>query len=235
MLKKEGKAGMASEDMEQYLKPTPFVDWDTPAVLEFAREHAGSTADPVERAVRLYYAVRDGMRYDPYDLDLTVEGMRASATLAHRRGWCVTKACLLAACLRAVGVPARLGYADVRNHLTTARMRDAMKTDVFYYHGYTSIFLNGQWLKATPAFNVELCSKFRIRPLEFDGTADSIYHPLDLDGNRHMEYLQYRGEHADLPLDLIIATFLEKYPVPENLAGSMGDFDKDVDKETSGV
>jgi transglutaminase-like putative cysteine protease len=224
---------MDTSDMEQYLRPTPFVDWETREVLQFARENAGSSDDPVDKSVKLYYAVRDGMRYDPYALDLTVAGMRASTTLKNRRGWCVTKACLLAACLRAVGVPARLGYADVRNHLTTARMREAMKTDVFFYHGYTSVHLNGQWLKATPAFNVELCNKFRIRPLEFDGKGDSIYHPFDLDGNMHMEYLNYRGEFADVPLDRIISTFLEEYPVPESFASSMGDFEKDVDEETS--
>jgi transglutaminase-like putative cysteine protease len=219
--------------MDQYLRSTPFVDWETREVYEYARGHAGGAAGPVEKAVKLYYAVRDEVRYDPYDLDLTVEGMRASTTLMRRRGWCVTKACLLAACLRAVGVPARLGYADIRNHLSTARMREAMKTDVFYYHGYTSIFLNEKWVKATPAFNVELCTKFRIRPLEFDGSGDSIYHPFDLDGNKHMEYLNYRGEFADLPLDAIVATFLEKYPTPVDYAAGSADFDKDVEEETS--
>lgn len=224
---------METPDLARYLEPTPFMDWESPEVLSFARENAGGSADPAHRAVKLYYAVRDGMRYDPYQLDLTVEGMRASTTLKNRRGWCVTKACLLAACLRAVGVPARLGYADVRNHLSTARMRAVMQTDVFFYHGYTSIYLDGEWLKATPAFNVELCTKFRIRPLEFDGKSDSVYHPFDLDGNRHMEYLRYRGEHTDVPLADMIATFHREYPVPEDLTAQAGDFEKDVDEETS--
>jgi transglutaminase-like putative cysteine protease len=225
---------MAAPDMEEYLRPTPFIDWDTREVHQFAQESAGSSSDPVDRAVKLYYAVRDGVRYDPYALDLTIEGMRASTTLGFRRGWCVTKAVLLAACLRSVGVPARLGYADIRNHLSTARMREAMKTDIFFWHGYTSVFLNGAWVKATPAFNVELCTKFRIRPLDFDGRSDSIYHPFDLEGKRHMEYLKYRGEFADVPLDRIIATFLEEYPVPESYALEATDFEKDVDEETSG-
>ncbi len=224
---------MEAPDLARYLEPTPFVDWESPEVLSFARENAGGSAEPADRAVKLYYAVRDGMRYDPYTLDLTVEGMRASTTLKNRRGWCVTKACLLAACLRAVGVPARLGYADVRNHLSTARMRAVMQTDVFFYHGYTSVYLDGEWLKATPAFNVELCTKFRIRPLEFDGKSDSVYHPFDLDGNRHMEYLRYRGEYADVPLADMIAAFHREYPVPENLTAQEGDFEKDVDEESA--
>lgn len=220
-------------DMTPYLQPTPAVDSDHPAVIEFARRSAGDAAGPVEQAVRLYYAVRDGIRYDPYKLDLTVEGLMASTTLNNGYGWCVAKAILLAACCRARGIPARLGYADVRNHLSTARMRETMKTDVFFWHGYTSIHLDGAWHKATPAFNIELCEKFRIRPLEFDGRSDSVYHPFDLDGNRHMEYLRNRGEFADLPLDLIIATFRKEYMAGDSvLSGS--DFEKDVDEEISG-
>ena len=158
--------------------------------------------------------------------------MRASTTLAAGRGWCVPKAVLLAAACRAIGIPAALGYADVRNHLSTARMRQQMQTDVFYWHGYTAILLDGRWLKATPAFNVELCDKFRIRALEFDGRKDSIYHPLDLDGRQHMEYLAYRGEFADVPLDDMVADFRKYYPaVSEDLA--QGDFDRDVNVETA--
>ncbi|HXZ83847.1 MAG TPA: transglutaminase family protein, partial [Myxococcota bacterium] len=136
----------------------------------------------------------------------------------------------LAACCRALGIPARLGFADVRNHLSTARMRAAMSSEVFYWHGYTSILLDGRWLKATPAFNVELCRKFRLLPLEFDGTQDSIYHPFDQDGRRHMEYLAQRGEFAEVPLEAMLRTFRERYPGSQLAAGA--DFEADVDAET---
>ncbi|MBS0014390.1 MAG: transglutaminase family protein, partial [Desulfobacterales bacterium] len=122
-------------------------------------------------------------------------------------------------------------FADVKNHLSTKRLRERMKTDVFYWHGYTSIYVNGQWVKATPAFNIELCKKFSLKPLEFDATADSIYHPFDLSGNRHMEYVNERGEFADVPLNLIIETFLEKYPEAGD-AWLNADFDRDVARET---
>ena len=109
-------------------------------------------------------------------------------------------------------------------------MREHMKTDVFYWHGYVSIHLGGRWVRATPAFNVELCQKFRIRPLEFDGRRDSIFHPFDEDGNRHMEYLAQRGEFADVPMDAIAATFHEYY---QGLGvAADGDFEEDVDTET---
>ncbi|MGC9325932.1 MAG: transglutaminase-like domain-containing protein [Desulfomonilia bacterium] len=217
-------------DMQQYLQPTPIIDFETPDVWEYAQKRAGGSSEPREQAVSLYYAVRDSIRYDPYTLDLSIEGLKASTTLRTGRGWCVAKAILLAACCRAHKIPARLGYADVRNHLTTARMREQMKTDIFFYHGYTSIYLDGTWLKATPAFNIELCEKFRLRPLEFDGLNDSIYHPFDLDGKRHMEYLNYRGEYADVPIDDIIATFTREYIVDGSW--NEADFDREVDQET---
>ena len=144
--------------------PTPTIDSDHPSVVAFAAENTEGACDDRERAVRLYYAVRDGIRYDPYNLVLTVEGMRASSALESGRGWCVPKAILLAACCRARGIPARLGFADVRNHLSTERLRRTLGTDVFYWHGYTAILIGGTWVKATPAFNIELCEKFRIKP-----------------------------------------------------------------------
>ena len=217
--------------MTEALQPTPTIDSDHPAVAAFAETQTQGAADDVDRAVRLYYAVRDGFRYDPYSLNLTVPGLRASTTLEAKRGWCVTKAILLAACCRAVGIPARLGFADVRNHLSTERLRQFMGTDVFYWHGYTAIELGGCWVKATPAFNIELCQKFRIRPLDFDGTADSIYHPFDLEGRKHMEYIRFHGEHDDLPLDEMLAAFVEHYS-PSMTESPEGDFDQEVEDET---
>jgi transglutaminase-like putative cysteine protease len=217
--------------MTAALTATPTIDIDHPSVIAFAGQRAEGAQNDVEQAVKLYYAVRDGFRYDPYSLLLTIPGMRASTTLEAGRGWCVPKAILLAACCRAVGIPARLGFADVRNHLSTERMRKFMGTDVFYWHGYTAIQLGGRWIKATPAFNIELCEKFRIKPLEFDGTEDSIYHPFDLEGRRHMEYIRFHGEYDDLPLDEMMAAFVEHYS-PGIVQAQEGDFDREVADET---
>ncbi len=222
-----------NSDMQPYLQSSPIVDFDNREVAAFAKANATESTDRREQAVKFYYAVRDGIRYDPYTIDLSIEGIRASATLKSGRGWCVAKAILLAACCRATGIPARLGVADVRNHLTTQRMRDQMKTDVFFWHGYTSIFLEGVWIKATPAFNIELCERFRLKPLDFDGRSDSIYHPFDLEGKRHMEYLAYRGEFADVPLDEIAETFRREYL--KDASWNEADFQSDVEQETRGI
>tara|TARA_R110002073_G_scaffold74371_4_gene181890 strand:+ start:178 stop:834 length:657 start_codon:yes stop_codon:yes gene_type:complete len=213
------------------LQATSLIDADHPDVIAYANAHYRAADSVRDNAVRLYYAVRDDFRYDPYTLELTITGLRASRVLETQRGWCVTKANLLAACCRAVGIPARLGYADVRNHLSTARMREHMGTDLFVWHGYTDILIDDAWVKATPAFNVELCEKFRLHPLEFDGTEDSIYHPFDLDGRQHMEYVRFHGTYNDVPLAAIVDGMREAYP---NMleAAFTGNFDAEVAAET---
>ena len=220
-----------NSEMRQYLQTSPTIDFDNPAVISFTKKISGDSTDPRNQAISLYYAVRDSIRYDPYSINLSVEGLRASTTLGTGRGWCVAKAILLAGCCRYFGIPARLGFADVRNHLTTARLRELMKTDLFFWHGYTSIYLGGLWVKATPAFNIELCERFRLKPLDFDGRNDSIYHPFDLEGNKHMEYVRYRGEFADVPIDQVIDTFRREY-APDDSSLKEADFDRDVEIET---
>ena len=224
---------MESTPEPQALQPAAMVDSDHPAVIAFAREHARG-ADGRERAVALYYAVRDGFRYDPYRLDLTVEGMRASHVIALGVGWCVPKAALLAAAARAAGIPAPVGYADVRNHLSTERLRRTLQTDLFVWHGYTDLWIEGHWVKATPAFNLSLCERFGLLPLDFDGRSDSIYHPFDKAGNRHMEYVKQHGAFDDMPLDRIVADFEAHYPLWLRNAAEMNSasFDADVAKET---
>ena len=221
------------EQADAELEATSTIESKHPAVVQFTSRQAGEATGDVERAVRLFYAVRDGIRYDPYQIDLTIDGMKASTTLELERGWCVSKAILLAACCRSLGIPARLGFADVRNHLSTERLRQRMRTDIFYWHGYTEMLLDGKWVKATPAFNIQLCEKFGLLPLEFDGRNDSLYHPFDSAGNRHMEYVHQRGTYTDLPLEEIMKTFRQKYSVeglkPEPDAAS---FDEDVERET---
>lgn len=199
--------------MEEYLQPTYYIDSDHPDIIAFAEQHGRSGKTDTKKAIEIYYAVRDGIRYNPYSIEPIKESMKASTILMRRHGYCVAKAVVLAACLRSRKIPARLGFADVRNHLNTERLKKLMGTDVFVYHGYTEIFLNGKWVKATPAFNLELCNNFNVKPLEFDGTKDSVFHPFDKSGNFHMEYVKDHGVFSDLPWDLIIEDSMKRYPL----------------------
>lgn len=202
-----------------YLAPTRFVDSGSAAVRDFASCAVGAVTDPVARAVRLFAAVRDGIWYDPFSISAEAADYRASAVAVSRTNWCVPKAVLLAAAARASGIPARLGFADVRNHLTTPRLRERMRgVDLFVYHGYAELHLDCRWVKATPAFNAELCARFGVAPIEFDGRRDALLHSY-AGGREYMEYVHDRGVHDDLPLEQLLATFHEVYG-PEIMGGT---------------
>jgi transglutaminase-like putative cysteine protease len=199
-------------DMTPFLAAGAFVDSDAPSVIAFARQTTTGATDPRSAILRLYATVRDGIIYDPYVNFAEPANYRASGILAAGRGFCIGKAALLAASARVIGVPARVGYADVRNHLTSPRLYEKTKTDIFLWHSYTELFLAGRWLKATPAFDRALCDRVGLKPLEFDGETDSLFQPFDQAGRRHMEYLNDRGAFSDVPFETIKAVFLEKYP-----------------------
>lgn len=201
----------AAEDLEQYLCPSWFIDSDTPAIRSHADEAVAGAASDEQRAVRLFYAVRDGIRYDPYAITGEPADYRASTVLSRRASYCIPKAVLLTALARAAGVPARLGFADVRNHLASQKLLAWLGTDLFVFHGFTEFWLAGRWVKATPAFNIELCERFGVRPLEFDGRGDAVFHEYSVGGQRHMEYVAARGSFADLPLREIITAFESHY------------------------
>jgi transglutaminase-like putative cysteine protease len=197
--------------MSEYLSSGRYIDSVHPAVQAFSEENVSGDSER-ERAVTLYYAVRDKIRYNPF-LDFRKNDVfRASAVLEAGEGFCIGKASLLAACARAAGIEARVGFADVKNHLTTPRLAETMGSDLFVYHGYTEMRVDGRWVKATPAFNLALCKRFRVKPLEFDGREDSIFHPFDEDDRRHMEYLRDRGVYADVPVEEIQRVFRDTYP-----------------------
>ena len=213
--------------ISDYLRPGVFIDSDHPAVKTFtdnALEGVGPEA--IERAVALYYAVRDGLRYDPYSMDMAGDNFLASHIAMQKSAFCIPKAILLTACARAAGIPARIGYADVRNHLCSPKLKAAMAgNDLFMYHGYVEMYLEGKWVKSTPAFNRELCEKVGIEALGFNGRDDSMMHPFDKAGRQHMEYVQDHGHFFDHPHERIQVTFKEAYGDLElELGGVKGDF-----------
>jgi transglutaminase-like putative cysteine protease len=198
-------------NLTQYLKATEIIDAGHPDIHAFVEENTDSAENALEKAVRLYYAVRDGIRYDPYYPFFLPEHYRASRVLKAGRGFCIPKVSLLCAAGRACGIPSRAGFADVRNHLATRQLLEFLGSDVFAFHGFTEFFLEGKWVKATPAFNRELCERHGVSPLEFNGREDSIFQPHNREKRRFMEYIEFRGSYADIPVDEIVAAFKETY------------------------
>ena len=184
---------------------TSFLDHESAEVREFVNRALPSTdLSPTDKAVRLYYAVRDGVRYDVYGADLSRDGVRASSTIRRGSGFCIHKSIAYAAAVRAAGIPSRLVLADVRNHLASERLKWLVGGDIFRFHCLTAVHLNGAWVRATPVFNLALCRLYGITPLEFDGRTDSVLHPYDSGGRRSMEVVRWHGEFDDFPYDLVL-------------------------------
>ena len=198
------------DKMENYLRPTPTFDCDDQSVRQKSRDLTEGQEKAVDKAKSLFYFVRDEIRYHPVPVHL-LEDYKASKTLKARRGFCVEKASLLTALARGAGIPARLHLADIRNHRAPDRLKELMGTDVFSWHGYSELYVEGKWVKATPAFDLKMCQENRIIPVEFDGNNDAIFHRHNLDGKLHIEYVKDHGCYEDVPLDEIYDGWVRDY------------------------
>jgi transglutaminase-like putative cysteine protease len=220
-------------DPARFRHATYYMNFEHEAVRDFAADRVRGAKTDIDKAVRLFYAVRDEIRYSPYSLKLGREFYRASHTLETRIGWCVSKGIVMGAVSRAVGLSARLGYADVRNHLSTQRLLDLMGTDLFTYHGYVELWLDGRWIKTTPVFDKALCDRFHVLPQDFDGSKDALFQQHDARGRKHMEYVHDHGVYDDMPYQEIMDDFDRRYPKYMALqrAGQIaGDFAAEAEK-----
>ncbi len=199
---------------ESYRQPGALIDSDHPSIQAFAQAVTAGARSDRERAVKIYYAVRDGWRYNPYRISLQPGALRASAVFERvpREGHCLDKGILMIALLRSAGIPARLCLAKVRNHIAAERMTEAFGTGVLAPHGYVEVWLEGRWIKATPAFNRTLCERLHVHPLDFDGHRDSIFQEFDRAGGAFMEYLEEYGHFEDVPEERIKTLLFEHYP-----------------------
>ena len=201
---------MIVKNLEEYLLPTYYINAESKVIVDLAKELVTKQETAVDKAKAFFYWTRDKIAYDPYSVSTAKVDYKASRIIKRGKGWCVQKAVVLAALARAVGIPSRLHFADIRNYQITPKLKKEMGTDLFIFHGYTDLYLR-RWVKATPAFNIELCQKFGQRTVEFDGLHDAILPSTTLKGERHIEYLKDRGPYADLPIEEIFAAFKEVY------------------------
>jgi len=196
---------------KEYLQPSSIIDSDNEEIVNFARKAAANATNPLEQARGIFYAARDSVLYDIRTPFFLPEHYKASNVLKRERGYCVTKACLLCAMGRALGIPSRLGLADIRNRGASRQVVEMMGTDVFSYHGFTEFYLNGKWVKATPAFDSSVFPRHNIAPVEFDGKNDAVYPSHDLSGNPYVEYIAYHGSFADVPLEDLLNGWRKHY------------------------
>jgi transglutaminase-like putative cysteine protease len=201
------------KSFNQFLKPTEFINSDNAKVITFVNDAVGIEKDKKKAILRLFYMIRDGIPYHFDSIGIKKELFIASNVIGVEGSFCIPKAVLLASAARVIGVPSRLGFADVKNHLATDKVLEKMKTDLFVFHGYTELFINDKWVKATPAFNKELCMKFNVKPLDFDGENDSVFQEYTESGDKYMDYLVDYGFFIDMPFELMIKSFKKTYPL----------------------
>jgi len=197
--------------MEEYLKPTPYIDCETKSIKEKARDLTKGQENITDKAKRLFYFVRDEIKYNPYSPFHLPEHYRASNILDRGGGYCVQKAVLLATLARAAGIPARLRFADIRNYILPEKLAKEMGTNLFTYHGYDELYIEGKWVKATPAFDIKMCQENQIIPVEFDGKNDATFHSHNRDGKLHIKYFNDYGHYQDVPLDEILEAWVKAY------------------------
>ncbi|MBM3165867.1 MAG: transglutaminase domain-containing protein [Chloroflexi bacterium] len=210
------------KQMERFLMPTPAIDCDHPSIIEKARALTAGKDNNVDKAISLFYFVRDEIKYNMYVHLDALEHYRASTTLDRKEGFCIQKAVLLVALARASGIPARLHHADIRNHLASDKAVEVLRTNVFAYHGYTELYTGNKWAKATPAFDLQTCQENGWIPVEFDGQHDAILHPRSIDGKLHIEYITDYGTFDDLPINDILTSFDKFYNLATTLDGWNG-------------
>lgn len=199
-----------NEPLEYFLTPAPGVQCEPGEVFELAKRVARGSANEVEAAQKLFEFVRDTVRYSvrvPFD---SLEHYLALNTLARGRGYCVQKAALLCALARAVGIPSRLGFADIENNLLPEGLYEITGGKVLHYHCFVEWFVGGAWHKATPSFDKALSAERGWRLVEFVPGQDLLLPATDLAGRPHIRYVKQRGWRLGVPLEEMQATWLEE-------------------------
>jgi len=197
--------------MNPFLAPNYFIDFEAQIIQDFVKKHTNDSQSPEEKLIALYLAVRDGFRYNPHNIHFEPHSYKASQQISQTEGHCIDKANILAACSRAIGIPSRLHFANVRNHIGTEKLEEQLGTNVLVFHGYVSFFIHEKWVKATPAFNEALCQKLGVSPLEFDAKTDSVFQEFDPKAGKFMEYLHDYGHFSELPYELMIQEWKKHY------------------------
>lgn len=220
MVTLKNKIDLNAPAPEACLLPTPHFDCDDPSVQAYAAKVVGDAKTDVDKIVRLYYAVRDEFRYDPRHFLLSREQFSCRQILIDKRGFCMPKSVLLSTLARTQGIPSGIGFADVMNHLMPDSMLDEYGQNKPIFHGYSVLYVDGKWLKASPAFNLTMCEKLDTKPLEFDGRSDALFHEYDNKNRKHMEYINDYGAVADFPYDMVyFDVFGKKYADLDKLLG----------------
>ncbi len=199
-------------NFDQFLFPGTYLDSDHQKVVEYTHSVVGLESDPVEQIKLLFSDIRDRFKYDPYNLNLSKEGIKSSNLLRRNYGYCIEKSGLLVSTARVLGIPGRMAFANVKNHIGTAKLEAILETNLLVFHGYAEIYLQEKWIKLAPIFNTSLCEKLGVETLDFNGQNDAVFQEYDKKGGKFMEYVHEYGSFNDIPYDMFISELMKHYP-----------------------
>lgn len=197
--------------MSNLLVETDYFDFNSEGINFFLKDFNIDSSDPKSIAISLYTYVRDAFLYDPYHLNLTHEALKSSVIVTKKRAWCVEKAIVLASCARKFGIPSRVGYAIVINHIGVEKLLHYLQRKEIVFHGYVELYIKDRWVKCTPSFDSNICRISGVEVLDFDGENDSLfqaYNGKDL----FMEYTFDYGTFEDVPVVLMNEEMKKYYP-----------------------
>ncbi len=198
-----------SHELEYFLEPAEGIQCDHPEVFALARRVARGGKNDVGAAGRLFEYVRDTVRYSVQVPFADMDDYLALNTLRRGWGYCVQKSAVLVALARALGIPARLAFADIENKILPPPMIEMLGGHVLYYHCFVEWWIGGQWRKATPSFDTQLCAERGWHLVEFVPGQDLMLPETDLAGNPHVSYLRYHGWRLGVPLEEMLACWQE--------------------------
>jgi transglutaminase-like putative cysteine protease len=196
-------APLVDLDPASALEPSARIDSDHPAIRGRARALTQGTTDSDEVVGALFAYVRDAIAYDMAP-DLSGDDpWRASDTLARRRGFCQQKAVLLAALLRAAGIPAALSFQVLRSHQIPPHYAEFLGGQDMDVHGLNLVHLGGVWRRIDATLDRALCDRRGYRLVEYrPGDDDLLLPKTTLSGDQHFEIIEELGHYLDVPEDL---------------------------------
>ena len=131
-----------------YLTETKTIDYGNPIIQEKVSRLKASTSSKIEYIERAYEFVRDQIPHS-WDIKSPIVSRKASEVLKNKTGICWTKSCLLAALLRANGIPAGISY-----QLLTRADDDS---EGYIIHVFNTVYLEEQnkWIRLDARGNKE--------------------------------------------------------------------------------
>jgi transglutaminase-like putative cysteine protease len=134
---------------EEYLTETKTINYRNPIIQEKASELKAVTVTTIEYIERAYEFVRDKIPHS-WDIQSTIVSRKASEVLKNKTGICWTKSCLLAALLRANGIPSGISY----QLLTRA---DDDDSEGYIIHALNTVYIEEQskWIRLDARGNKE--------------------------------------------------------------------------------